>query len=134
MGLAIFLNQLPPDAERGPEIGGIVTGDGEAGALQWAVRREGCKDRERTLRIGRPLKSLQICLAILFADHEMEKRPVVPQHITPRWLPGTHIAEQPLHLISGGTEALLSGLHPNDRHVKHREVRLSTRQQSSGKW
>jgi hypothetical protein len=50
------------------------------------------------------------------------------------WLPGTHIAEQPLHLISGGTEALLSGLHPNDRHVKHREVRLSTRQQSSGKW
>ena len=102
--------------------------------MQRAVRREGCKDRERALGIGRPLESLQICLAILFADHEMEQRPVVPQDITPHWLPGPYIAEQPLHLISGGAEALLSGLHPDDRHIKHGYVGLSTRQQGSGKW
>jgi hypothetical protein len=67
VGLAILLDHLPPDAKGGPEIGGIVTADGEARALQGAVRREGCKDRNRTLGIGRPLKSLQICLAILLA-------------------------------------------------------------------
>ena len=38
------------------------------------------------LEISRLLESLQICLAILFADHEMEQRPVVPQDITPHWL------------------------------------------------
>jgi hypothetical protein len=64
----------------------------------------------------------------------MEQRSVVPQDITPRWLPGAYIAEQPLHPISGGTETLLSGLHPNDRHVKHGEIRLATRQQGFHKW
>jgi hypothetical protein len=59
----------------------------------------------------------------------MEERPVVPQDVTPRWLPGPHIAEQPLHLISGGAEAMLSGPHPDDRYVKHGEVRLATRQE-----
>jgi hypothetical protein len=39
-----------------------------------------------------------------------------------------------MHLISGDAEALLSGLHPDDRHVKHSEVRVSTRKQSSGEW
>jgi hypothetical protein len=134
VGLAILLDQLPPEAELGAEIRGIVTGNGKAGALQWAVRREGCKDREPVLEIGRLLQSLQISLPILFGDHEMEERSVVPHDITPRWLPGPHIAEPPLHLISCGTEALLSGLHPDDRHVKHSEIRLSTRQQRSGKW
>jgi hypothetical protein len=63
----------------------------------------------------------------LVGGHEVEERSVMPDHIAPRWSPGPDIANQPLHTLRGGTKALLGGPHANDRHVKHRDVGMSTR-------
>jgi len=51
VGLAILLDQLPPEAERGPEIGGIVTGDGEAGALHPSHEDDPAGERSRSRAI-----------------------------------------------------------------------------------
>jgi hypothetical protein len=63
----------------------------------------------------------------------MEERSVVPHDIAPRWLPGPYVTNQPLHMISGGTETPLSGVHADDRHVQHREVRVTPSEQGGGK-
>src|SRR6185312_5716733 len=115
------VNRQKPGTERLREARCVVTRDRQTAAFFRAIERES-RDDGVSAGFQTAHEARDIGGAVFFVGEKVERRPVVPDVLSPRRLPDRGICHQPLNPVGTRAEASPGGLQCRVRQIEHRDI------------
>src|SRR5437764_6250117 len=125
------IDQLKAASQRGGQGSCIVAADDEAAASFRPVRREG-SDNGMSARPQSAPKAGDVSTLVVRKGKKVERRPVVPEIVALRRLPGGHVGSNPSHPIGFFAHARSRRSQRRSRDVEYRQVLIAPRHQTIG--
>jgi hypothetical protein len=92
-----------PRAESLSKALGVITRHGQATRLFRTFRSE-CRDNRMPARLERLPEPGKISCPVRPSEHEVERRAIVPDVISPRWLPSRDVSYDPLDALGSAAD------------------------------